>query len=164
MRAALTATVLLLGIASCGGGQRPFRLVQVCLTSVQDISAFKSEMQSLAQTNGLSFVDRSAGAQAEAEAIQRHIRESKLTDPMVMVSGRRKDGVSFSATNFADAPTQMVIGFQLGRGEAGRGFSQVVWQALAKRWIVREGPDPQTSGAFPLPECMATAVEKKVGS
>src|ERR1700754_3914551 len=109
MRAALTTTVLLLGIASCGEGQRPFRQVQVCLTSVQDISAFKLEMQSLAQANGLSFVDRSADAQAEAKAIQRHMPDSKVTDPMVLVSGRRKDGVSFGATNFADAPTQIVI-------------------------------------------------------
>ncbi|MOA67536.1 hypothetical protein D3C78_1947710 [compost metagenome] len=71
----------------------------------------------------------------------------------MVISGRRNDGVSFGGGNFSEAPAQIVIGFQLGKNEAGREFSNTVYEALADSWLVREGPDPEVSGAFPLEEC-----------
>ncbi|HUH08963.1 MAG TPA: hypothetical protein VLZ73_00295, partial [Brevundimonas sp.] len=115
------AACLLLG--GCEPSKRPFRLIQVCLNSVEDIPTFKAKMQAVAQAEGMVFGDRSAEAQAEAERI-REVRPSALvTRPMVVISGRRNDGVSFGGGNFSEAPAQIVIGFQLGKNEAGREFS-----------------------------------------
>ena len=143
-------------LMACAPGQRPFRQVQVCLNSPQEIPAFKSEMRALARANGMEFGDRSSQAEAEAERIQAVRPDAEVARPTIVISGRRQDGVSFGATNFAAAPTQIVIGFQLGRDEAGREFSNTVSATLARRWRVREGPDPNISGAFPLEDCGPT--------
>lgn len=101
----------------------------------------------------MNFGDRSTESQSEIDHIRESMPDLPVTRPMILISGRRSDGVSFGATNFAEAPTQIVIGFQLGRNEAGREFSNTVYEALAERWLVREGPNPEVSGAFPLTEC-----------
>lgn len=147
---ALLSVMLLI---ACAPGQRPFKQVQVCLNSVQEIPAFKSEMRALAQSNGMDFYDRSSEAQVEAERIQSVRTDAAAARHMIVISGRRQDGVSFGAGNFAAAPTQVVIGFQLGKDEAGREFSNKVSLALARLWQIREGPDPEISGAFPLANC-----------
>jgi hypothetical protein len=150
-----TALAVCLLLGACAPGQRPFRQIQLCLNSLEDIPAFKSQMRSLAQSNGMRFGDRSIEAQAEAERIREVMPDAPVTRPMILISGRRGDGVGFGASNFAEAPTQIVIGFQLGRTVAGREFSDSVYEALAEHWLVREGPDPEASGAFPLAECGA---------
>jgi hypothetical protein len=62
----------------------------------------------------------------------------------------------FSASNFAEAPSQIVVGFSRGSDSAAaRRLSDDVVKALSKRWKVREVPDAELRGAFPLKECNA---------
>lgn len=153
IRSIAVATLAGCVLLSACSGKGPFRQVQVCLSSPEETVAFKLVMRSVAQANGLEFFDRSIEAEAEGERIKRLLPDHLVAHPKILISGVRKDGVSFGAANFAEAPTQIVIGFQLGKQGAGREFSNTVAQALGERWTVREGPDPEISGAFPLPEC-----------
>lgn len=107
-------------------------------------------MQSVAQGEGMVFGDRSAEAQAEAERTREVGPDALVARAMLVISGWRNEGVSFGAGNFPEAPAQIVIGFQLGTNGDGRAFSHSVYDALADSWLVREGPDPEASGAFPL--------------
>jgi hypothetical protein len=155
MRTALAAILLLIGVASCESGERPFRMVQFCLGGTEQIDELKTVARSIAAANSLDFYDRSAEAEAEAFSIAKSRTDAPVTHPMLMISARAPDGrTGFSATNFSDAPSQVVIGFSKGDDEtAARKLSDDVVQALGRRWSTREVPNVAERGASPLKDC-----------
>lgn len=155
MRTALAAIILLLGAASCGGGERPFRMVQFCLAGTHELDELKTIVRSVAASNGLTFHDRSAEAEAELEALAETNKNLRVAHPTLIISARAPDGrMGFGATNFAEAPSQVVVGFSKGHdATTARRLSEAVVQTLSKRWRIHEVANVAETGAFPLKEC-----------
>jgi hypothetical protein len=154
MRVALIAAVLIFGVTACGTGERPFRMVQFCLAGPQEIDAMKGVLRSVASANALPFYDRSADTEAEAESIAEVQKNMPIARPTVNVGTVGPDAMGFSAGNFPEAPSQIVVGFSKGKdATAARRLSDEVVRALARRWHVHEVPNVEQSGAFPLKDC-----------
>jgi hypothetical protein len=73
-----------------------------------------------------------------------------------MISAQAPDGRrGFSAGNFPEAPSQVVVGFSKGEDEtAARQLSNTLVRALGDRWRIHEVPNVAESGAFPLKDCI----------
>jgi len=154
MRFELALLVPLLVVASCGTGERPFRMVQFCLADVSEIETLKTVLKDVASANKLPFYDRSKETEAEAESIAEMQKNMSVAHPTVNMGTVGPDAMGFSAGNFDEAPSQIVIGFSKGRdAAAARKLSDIVVAALARRWHVHEVPNVETSGAFPLKNC-----------
>lgn len=52
--------VLILGLAGCSQGKQPFRMVQFCLAGPQEIPAFTSFMNEIAQSYRMNFLIEAA--------------------------------------------------------------------------------------------------------
>lgn len=61
--AALVSASIL--VSGCSKGQAPFRIVQLCLAGPQEVPAFVSFMDQIAQTHEMTFTDRSGATEAE---------------------------------------------------------------------------------------------------
>jgi hypothetical protein len=55
--------------SGCSQGQRPFRIVQICLAGPQEVPAFVSFMDVIAQEHEMEFTDRSGATEAELRAM-----------------------------------------------------------------------------------------------
>jgi hypothetical protein len=155
MRATLLSIVLLFGAASCGTGERPFRMVQFCLSGTHEIDELKTVVRSIAASNGLMFQDRSADAERELTAIAERSKDLPVAHPTLVISARAPDGMGFSAGNFPDAASQIVVGFSKADDDGlARRLSENVVNTLEKRWRIREVPNVAESGASPLKECV----------
>ena len=154
MRAALIAVVALLGASACGTGERPFRMVQFCLAGPGEIDAMKGILRGVASANKLRFYDRSKDTEAELDSIAKGQKDMPVAHPTVNAGTVGPDAMGFSAANFQEAPSQIVVGFSKGDdATAARKLSDAVVQALSKRWRIHEVLNVETSGALPLPDC-----------
>ena len=154
MRFRLAFLVALFGAASCGTGERPFRMVQFCLADVDEIKTLKAVLQDVASANKLPFYDRSKETEAEAESTAEVQNNMRAAHPTVNMGTVGPDAMGFGAGNFDEAPSQIVIGFSKGRdAAAARKLSDALVAALARRWHVHEVPNVETSGAIPLKNC-----------
>ena len=114
----------------------------------------KSVLRSVASANGLPFYDRSAETEAELESTAKVQKNVPVARPTVNVGTVGPDAMGFSAGNFPDAPSQIVVGFSKGdNAAAARQLSDAVVTALARRWRIHEVPNVERSGAFPLKDC-----------
>jgi len=150
----MAALVALAGLSACGTGERPFRMVQFCLADPDEINVMKNVLRTVASANRLSFYDGSAEAEANLDAIRNVQKDLPVARPTVNVGATGRDGMGFSATNFPEAPSQIVVGFSAADDPAAaRNLSDAVVVALARRWRIHDVPNVATSGAFPLPDC-----------
>jgi hypothetical protein len=130
-------------------------MVQFCLAGTHEIAELKTMVRSIAVSNALTFHDRSAEAEAELVSIADDQKGLPVAHPTLVISARALDGrMGFSATNFPEAASQVVVGFSKGDDEnAARRLSDNVVQALEKRWRIHAVPNVAESGAFPLKDC-----------
>lgn len=154
MRMTVAAFVLLLSVGACGTGERPFRMVQFCLANSGEIDAMKSVLQNVAATNKLPFYDNSKQTETDLTSIAERQKNTPVAHPVVNVGTVGPTAMGFSAANFPDVPSQIVIGFSKADDVTeARKLSDAVVGALSKRWHVHEVPHVATSGAFPLKDC-----------
>jgi maltoporin len=114
----------------------------------------KAILRSVALSHGLTFYDRSAEVEAESKAITEVQKSTPIEGPTVLVGATARDGMGFGAGNFAEAPSQFVVGFSKSNDPTSAlRLSDTVVQALAQRWRIHEVPHVDTSGAFPLKHC-----------
>lgn len=129
------------------------RMVQFCLAGPHEIDEMKAVLRSVADSHGLTFLDRSAETEAEAEAIAELRPGAPVARPTVNV-GTPGGRPGFSAGNFPEAPNQIVVGLSKGGDElAARKLSDSVVGALGRRWSIHEVANPEATGAFPLENC-----------
>jgi hypothetical protein len=129
-------------------------MVQFCLADVGEIETLKTVLQDVASANELPFYDRSKETEAETESIAEVQKNMPVAHPTVNMGTVGPDAMGFSAGNFDEAPSQIVIGFSQGRDPAAaRKLSNVLVAALARHWHVHEVPNVETSGALPLKNC-----------
>lgn len=154
MKRSIALLSLCLAIPACGTGERPFRMVQFCLGDIGQIATMNTVLREVAVANKLSFYDNSRATEADLNSAAKVQHNLPVAHPTVNVGTVGPNGMGFSAGNFAEAPSQIVVGFSKGGDiPKARKLSDDVVQALSKRWSVREVPDVETSGAFPLKDC-----------
>jgi hypothetical protein len=154
MLARLAAIAGLLGATSCGTGERAFRMVQFCLAGPEEIGTLKDTLRGVAAANKLPFYDNSEQTEAELKSIAEVQKNTPVAHPTINVGTVGPTAMGFSAGNFAEAPSQIVVGFSKGGDlAAARKLSDTVVQALSRRWRIHEVPNVEASGAFPLKDC-----------
>jgi hypothetical protein len=154
MRKSAALLFFVLAIPACGKGERPFRMVQFCLGDIGQIATMNSVLREVASANRLPFFDNSKATEADLNSASEIQHNLPVAHPTVNVGTVGPDAMGFSAGNFAEAPSQIVVGFSNGGDSAkARKLSDDVVQALSKRWRIREVLDVETTGAFPLKDC-----------
>lgn len=129
-------------------------MVQLCLANPAEIDALKTVIRSVAETNRLPYYDNSKQTEAALTSIAEGQRTIPVAHPTVNVGTVGPTAMGFSASNFPEAPLQIVIGFSNTNDlAAARRLSEALVEALSKRWCVHEVPHPATSGASPLKDC-----------
>lgn len=144
--------LLLSCLSILGGcsGQHPSRIVQICLGGKENVAAFKEVMRSIAQKNGIEFVDGSASTEKDLATLKKHPGYT-----LIYIGIRGKDGVGLEAGNLGLSAYEVALGFSGSDRSGARQFESDVIQELSKRWQVHTVPSGQ--GAFPLPGCSGGA-------
>jgi hypothetical protein len=146
---ALASTVAFLAV--CSGGQAPFRMVQFCLTGVQQIPAFTRFMSEIAQQYRMEFTDRSGQTRVELQALASDNKDVPLPTPAVNIGATHGDEFSFGAANIGLPSEQVVVGFNGTKLAEAKQFANAVVGKLSTHWHVHEVP--QGRGAFALANC-----------
>lgn len=147
-----TVCALLAVVVACTPGKRPFQIVQLCLSDEQNLADFKGELQVIAQSEGMQFLDRSEQTKRELQLLAAKGNVETVTEPVINVTVIRKDGLGVGGGNLGLPGYQVAIGFSEGASPTeARRFAQMVIQKLEKQWTVRMVP-PGT-GAKPLADC-----------
>lgn len=129
-------------------------MVQFCLADMGQIETMNVALREVAAAHGLPFYDNSDATEAALNSAAEVQRNLPLAHPTVNVGTGEPGAMGFSAGNFAEAPAQIVVGFSKGSDIAtARRLSDDVVRALSRRWRIREVPNVETSGAFPLKDC-----------
>lgn len=134
----------------CSQGQAPFRTVQLCLASPQEIPAFVNVMNAIAQRHQMKFTDRSGQTEAELRSI--NIENVQIAHPHVNIGADQNGDFNFGAGNLALPTRQMAIGFNGHDAAAARQFANAAVAELSKQWRIIEVP--QGRGALPLADCV----------
>lgn len=114
----------------------------------------KATLRNVAQANKLSFYDNSEQTEADLKSIADVQKNTPVAHPTINVGTVGPTAMGFTVMNFPEAPSQIVVGFAKGDDlAAARRLSDTVVLALSRRWRVREVPNVETSGAFPLKDC-----------
>ena len=147
----ILAPVVLCGsfaIVSCGEGKRPFLMVQVCIRG-GDLTEFRHLMYDIAQSEGMTYTDGSAGTAQSLKIIQAPTQDGPVLD----VEAESADGVSFGAGNLGLPYGQAAIGFQEGSDPVrARRIANLVATRLTT--IGRVETVPGNRGALPIPDCL----------
>jgi hypothetical protein len=145
--------IILSGVLyGCTQGKRPFLIVQVCLRDEQNLALFTSMMKSIAQSERMSFIDRSAATESELRSTDHVLDKLKQDTPIVNLGIEGKGGVGMSAGNLGLPNYQVALGFSEGSDPPGaHAFSDRVVSRLKARWHVETVPAGK--GAFPLKTC-----------
>lgn len=139
-------------LCSCTPGKPPFLMVQLCLRDEQNLARFTSMVKSIAQSEGMEFIDRSAATEVELRSTDHVLDKLKQNTPIINLGIQGKDGVGMSAGNLGLPDYQVAIGFSEGLkpSEAHR-FADTVVESLRQVWHVETVPTGR--GAFPLKTC-----------
>jgi len=154
-RCMLAALCSVFALCGCTAGKGPFLQVQMCLTDKSELSDLTAIMQSLAQSEGMKFVDRSDEATKEMEQLNKGVSGLRpfFSGRVVIMSIRRHDGLGMSAGNLDDSLVQFSVGFGEGAADPrdARKFADKAIGMFEQHWDVI--PVPAERGAFPLATC-----------
>jgi len=126
-------------------------MVQFCLTDAEEIPAFTSFMNELAQEYRMEFTDRSGQTQNELKSLSSDNKNVPLNDRAVNIGADQGGDFSFGAGNLGLPTRQIAIGFNGDKLEAAKPFADAVVTKLSARWHVHEVPKDR--GALPLSHC-----------
>lgn len=147
----LALAIVLASVSGCTEGTHPFRMVQFCLESPDEIPAFTSFMRDLATEHQMDFYDRSADTQRELQSLASDNANVPLNDRAINIGAHHEDDFSFGAGNLGMPTDQVVIGFNGTDMQAARDFADSAVEQLSEKWTVKEVAAGQ--GAFPLTNC-----------
>lgn len=141
--------ISLLGMLyGCAPGKRPFLIVQLCLGDERNLAGFTSMMRSIAQSEGMKFVDGSAETKKDLKAIG----APHQTGPVINMGFDRDDGVGLMAGDLGSSDYQVAVGFSEGSNPSdAHAFADRVVGRLKTRWHV--DTVPAGKGAFPMQTC-----------
>jgi hypothetical protein len=145
--------ISLLGVFyGCTPGKRPFLMVQLCLRDQRNLALFTSMMKSVAQSENMVFIDRSAATEVELRSTDRVLEKLKQNTPIINLGIQGKDGVGMSAGNLGLPNYQVALGFSEGSNPSeAHKFADVVVKRLEEQWHVETVP--AGAGARPMKTC-----------
>lgn len=138
-------------VAGCSEGKHPFRTVQLCLAGPQEIPAFTSFMNEIAQSYRMEFFDRSGQTHDELQSLASDNKNTPLNGRAVNIGAERGNEFSFGAGNLGLPTNQIAIGFNGDDLNEAKAFSDVAVEKLSTKWRIHEVP--QGRGALPLTRC-----------
>lgn len=143
--------LLALGLLSgCSQGKRPFLMVQFCLADQADLVVLKQELKSIAQAEGMDFIDGSEAAKQGLE--DTNAPESMRQDLVILMSVEGRDGISLMLGNMGLPSYQVAMGFSEGSDPPkASAFADAVLKKLGQRWHLRTVP--AGTGARALNTC-----------
>lgn len=137
--------------SGCTEGKRPFRMVQFCLHSKNEIPAFITFMRGIADERQMSFYDRSGDTHQELRSLNTDNKNVPLNDRTVNIGANHANEFSFGAGNLGMPTDQVVIGFNGNNMKEARAFANSAVERISSRWTVKEVATGK--GEFPLPDC-----------
>ena len=124
------------------------------MANTGEIQPMKVLLREVAAAHKLPFRDNSEQTETDLDSIAEVQKNTPVAHPTVNVGTVGPSAMGFGAGNFADAPSQIVVGFSdAGDIVAARQLSDDVVKALSSRWDIHEVPNVETMGAFPLKDC-----------
>lgn len=158
MRSCIVSAVLislLFMLHGCAPGKRPFLIVQLCLGDERNLADFSSMMRSIAQSEGMKFVDGSAETKKDLKIMS----APHQTGPVINMGFDREDGVGLMAGDLGSPDYQVAVGFSEGSNPTGaHAFADRVVGRLKTRWHVDNVPAGK--GAFPMRTCEGLSQER----
>jgi len=153
---ALIFVIPLAWLSACTAGESPFRQVQFCLNASDQIDELTVLADSIAESNDMKFVDRSAEATAEHRYAERNNANGPTNEPVIVISAFRRDGLFFGLSNIYGSPVQMYVSFFRGSADDDEAnqFSDIVIAKLEQRW--KTVPVPLSKGAELLGSCLGS--------
>src|SRR5262249_55131938 len=144
---ALSMAGALLG---CSPARRPFMIAQVCLQDVGEQGDFRSQLRSIAQSQGAVFKDDSKSIEEDLRVLNTSNTQATLKKgPVIYISIDRGHGVGMTATNVGGPQNQVVMGFSEGsKPDEAHKFAELVIGKLKERWRIEFVPKPSESGAL----------------
>jgi hypothetical protein len=140
-------TIFLLG--SCTG-ERPFLQVQLCAANSQGVDLFKKTLQDIARDEHMRYIDGSAATTRSLKAINPTGKNMHTDGRLVFVGVEAESGPGLMAGNMGLNPYDISVGFGPDSAAA-RAFSDRVVARLMQHWRLKVVPE--SSGAFPDPDC-----------
>jgi hypothetical protein len=136
-------------LSGCPEGKRPFKIVQLCLGNQQNLEQFTNILKSIAQSEGMTFIDGNVHTERDLNAMGVKIDSSA---PVIHLGIQRKDGMGLIAGNLDLPNYQVALGFGEGSNslEAHR-FAETVVRKMSERWRVVDVSSGR--GALPLTTC-----------
>jgi hypothetical protein len=142
---------LVAAVAGCSEGKYPFRMVQLCLAGPQEIPAFTSFMNEIAQSHRMEFFDRSGQTHDELQSLASDNKNTPVNGRAVNIGAERGNEFSFGAGNLGLPTNQIAIGFNGDDLNEAKAFSDMAVEKLSTKWRIHEVP--QGRGALPLTRC-----------
>lgn len=98
----------------CSGGERNFRIVQVCLHDASGVQNLRVHLQSIAASRNLDFIDRSAETQEELRRIAPNNPQTRPGEPFINMGINGPGGIGVTASNLGLPGHQAALGFRKG--------------------------------------------------
>lgn len=150
--AGLVTAVIVLLLCSCAAGERPSRLVQLCVRNDEGVSQFRTELKALASERHMKFAENGDEVRLDLEKAGYISPGQKKGDPVINITVEREDGLGLNALNVGLHTYQVAIGFSGGRDQAeGRQFAEEVIARLRQKWNVEDVP--KGTGVLPSDTC-----------
>lgn len=125
----------LVGFCTYPRSRRPFLTIEVCLKTDEQIPVFVRELHSVAQSEGMTFLDNSARTQKELESTGERIPQAKPIHSIINIDVGRGDGMGVGAVNVGLPGGQVALGFSEGRDiQESRQFADKVVGMLKSKW------------------------------
>jgi hypothetical protein len=145
----MIAAICLVG---CGRAQESFQTVQMCVGNERGVAELKNVMMTVAQSEGLRFIDNSEQQGVELKAIGADKAVKRDAASVIDFHIEGASGMGVTAGNLGLRTYQIGLGFTEGDdpAEAHRLADQLI-RALSRRWDVqRVAPG---KGLFPMKTC-----------
>lgn len=109
-------------------------------------------MQSIAQSEHMTFIDNSAATQKDLESVDHTLEKLHQTSPVINIGVEREDRTGLGAGNLGLSTYEVAVGFSEGSNpsEAHR-FADMVVKRLGELWHVETVP--AGTGARPMKTC-----------
>jgi hypothetical protein len=125
-------------------------MVQFCLAGNSDVIELKREVNAIARSERLKFIDGSEEAQRGLEATG--APADTRQEPVIHMGAEASDGLGLTVSSMGLPRFQVVVGFAEGADSLkSRAFADRVVKRLSQRWHITTVP--ADTGAGPLKNC-----------
>ncbi len=152
-RNGMLCALLGLQLASCTPGKHAFLQVQGCLSDERGVAAFVEEMQAIALSEHMTFIDNSEKSAQQMKDVGYVAAERTHGSRVLSVSIHGPDRVGVSAGNLGMSGFEIVLGFSEGLNpELAHAFADRVVMRLGRFWpleVVPAGSGAKSKGGCP---------------